>query len=150
MSLDAFITGSLVGSSRTRKPEGPIASLCLEDVVAAFLSAVAGRFGLWTGQVRLDAFESFIARTAELNAWAPRFMIPVLAWSATVAETTLAVTLIAGIGVRWAAFGSAALPAWSSSAARSLPFPRLLLVWRYAGGQGVCGIAAASIRTVKL
>jgi uncharacterized membrane protein YphA (DoxX/SURF4 family) len=85
-------------------------------IAAAFLSAVAGRFGLWTGQVRWDAFERFIARTAELNAWAPRFMIPVLAWSATVAETTLALALIAGVGVRWAAFGSAALLAWFATA----------------------------------
>jgi putative oxidoreductase len=81
-------------------------------LAAAFLNAVAGRFGLWTGQVRWESFERFIARTAELNAWAPQFMVPVLAWSATIAETTLAVTLIAGVGVRWAAFGSAVLLAW--------------------------------------
>jgi putative oxidoreductase len=85
-------------------------------IAAAFLSAVAGRFGLWTGQVRWDSFERFIERTAELNAWAPRFMMPVLAWSATIAETTLAVTLIAGVGIRWAAFGSAALLAWFGTA----------------------------------
>lgn len=85
-------------------------------IATAFLSAVAGRFGLWTGQVRWDAFERFLERTAELNAWAPRFMIPVLAWSATIAETTLALTLIAGVGVRWAAFGSAVLLAWFATA----------------------------------
>jgi putative oxidoreductase len=85
-------------------------------IAAAFLSAVAGRFGLWTGQVRWESFERFIARTAELNAWAPRFLGPVLAWSATIAETTLAVALIAGVGVRWAAFGSATLLAWFGTA----------------------------------
>jgi uncharacterized membrane protein YphA (DoxX/SURF4 family) len=85
-------------------------------IAAAFLSAVAGRFGLWSGQVRWENFERFIERTAELNAWAPRFMMPVLAWSATIAETTLAVTLIAGVGVRWAAFGSATLLAWFGTA----------------------------------
>ena len=85
-------------------------------IAAAFLSAVAGRFGLWTGQVRWESFERFIARTAELNAWAPRFMMPMLAWSATIAETTLAVTLLVGIGVRWAAFGSAMLLAWFATA----------------------------------
>lgn len=83
---------------------------------AAFLSAVAGRFGLWTGQVRWESFERFLARTAELNGWAPAFMTPVLAWSATIAETTFAVTLITGVGVRWAAFGSAALLAWFATA----------------------------------
>jgi hypothetical protein len=43
-------------------------------------------------------------------------MVPVLAWSATIAETTLAVTLIAGVGVRCAAFGSAVLLAWFATA----------------------------------
>jgi uncharacterized membrane protein YphA (DoxX/SURF4 family) len=83
---------------------------------AAFLSAAAARFGLWTGQVRWESFERFIARTAELNAWAPRFVVPVLAWSATIAETTLGAMLIAGVGIRWAAFGSAALLAWFGTA----------------------------------
>jgi uncharacterized membrane protein YphA (DoxX/SURF4 family) len=85
-------------------------------LAAAFLSAVAGRFGLWTGQVRWESFDRFLARTAELNAWAPDFLVPILAWSATVAEAALGVTLIAGIGVRWAAFGSAALLAWFATA----------------------------------
>jgi len=85
-------------------------------LAGAFLSAVAGRFGLWTGQLHWDSFERFIERTAELNAWAPRFMMPALAWSATIAETTLAVTLVAGVGIRWAAFGSAALLAWFGTA----------------------------------
>jgi putative oxidoreductase len=85
-------------------------------LAAAFLSAVAGRFGLWTGQVRWDSFERFLVRTAELNPWAPHFLVPVLAWSATIAETTLALALITGIGVRWAAFGSAVLLAWFATA----------------------------------
>ena len=85
-------------------------------LAAAFLSAVAGRFGLWTGQVRWESFDRFLARTAELNAWAPGFLVPALAWSATVVEVTLAVTLIAGIGVRWAALASAALLAWFATA----------------------------------
>ena len=85
-------------------------------IAAAFLSAVAGRFGLWTGQVRWESFERFLERTAELNQWAPRALVPVLAWSATITETTLAVTLLVGIGVRWAALGSAILLAWFATA----------------------------------
>lgn len=85
-------------------------------LAAAFLSAVAGRFGLWSGQFTGNLSENFIARTAELNAWAPRFIVPLLAWSSTVAETTFAVMLIAGVGVRWAAFGSAILLFWFASA----------------------------------
>lgn len=78
----------------------------------AFLSAVAGRFGLWRGEFSWNLSENFIARTAELNAWSPNFMIPALAWASTLAETTFAVMLIAGIGVRYAAFGSAVLMFW--------------------------------------
>jgi putative oxidoreductase len=85
-------------------------------IAAAFLSAVAGRFGLWTGQIRWDSFERFIARTGELNAWAPPAAVPLLAWAATMAETSLAVALLAGVGLRWAAFGSAALLAWFATA----------------------------------
>jgi putative oxidoreductase len=90
-------------------------------IAAAFLSAVAGRFGLWSGQIRWENFERFIARTAELNAWAPQFMMPVLAWSATIAETTLAVTLIAGVGV--AGRRLAAPPFWLGSARRCSSTP---------------------------
>lgn len=85
-------------------------------IAAAFLSAVAGRFGLWSGQFSWGLSENFITRTAELNALSPQFLIPVLAWSSTVAETTFAVLLIAGIGVRWAAFGSAILLFWFGTA----------------------------------
>lgn len=85
-------------------------------IAAAFLSAVAGRFGLWKGEFNWNLSENFIARTAELNAWSPQFLVPVLAWSSTIAETTFAVMLIAGIGVRWAAFGSAFLLFWFATA----------------------------------
>ncbi len=83
---------------------------------AAFLSAVAGRFGLWRGHLDWSAFARFIDRTAELNAFMPAAAMPLLAWTATFVETTLGVALIAGIGVRWAAFGSAALLAWFATA----------------------------------
>jgi putative oxidoreductase len=56
-------------------------------IAAAFLSAVAGRFGLWTGQVRWESFDRFQVRTAELNQWAPSVKVPILARSATNSET---------------------------------------------------------------
>lgn len=85
-------------------------------LAAGFLGAVAGRFGLWSGQFSGNLSENFLKRVAELNGWSPDFLIPVLAWSSTVAETTFAVMLIAGIGVRWAAFGSAVLLFWFATA----------------------------------
>lgn len=85
-------------------------------LAAAFISAVGGRFGLWKGEFNLNLPEWFFARTAELNPWSPQFLIPVLAWSSTILETTFALMLIAGISVRWAAFGSAFLLFWFATA----------------------------------
>ena len=83
---------------------------------AAFLSAVAGRFGLWTGHPSWASFEKFIPRVTELNPFVPASLMPIVAWAATLLETTFGVALIAGIQVRWAAFGSAALLAWFGTA----------------------------------
>jgi putative oxidoreductase len=78
-------------------------------IASAFLSAVASRFGLWQGTPGLSRFDAFIDRTAQLNFFAPPAVMPLLAWAATGLETTLALALIAGVQVRAAAFGSAAL-----------------------------------------
>jgi putative oxidoreductase len=78
----------------------------------AFLSAVAGRFGLWSGTLQWERFARFIDRTAALNGWAPAAIVPVLAWSATILETTFGIALILGLATRWVALGSAGLLAW--------------------------------------
>ncbi len=83
---------------------------------AAFLSAVAGRFGLWNGHFDWDRFVRFIERTRVLNAYMPAPLIPFLAWAATILETTFGAALIAGVQVRWAALGSAVLLAWFGTA----------------------------------
>jgi len=83
---------------------------------AAFLSAVAARFGLWRGTFGLDSFPRFLRFTAEVNAFMPAATIPYLAWAATLAETTLGIALIAGFRLRWAALGSAILLAVFGSA----------------------------------
>lgn len=85
-------------------------------LAAAFLSAVAGRFGLWRGHLDWSAFGRFITRTSELNAFMPPFAMPFLAWGATITETTLAISLLAGFRLRWVALGSAALLAWFGTA----------------------------------
>jgi putative oxidoreductase len=76
---------------------------------AAFLSAVASRFGIWDGEPGLSRFPGFVEYTAEVNAFMPAAVIPFLAWAATVAETSLGVALITGLGLRWVALASAAL-----------------------------------------
>jgi uncharacterized membrane protein YphA (DoxX/SURF4 family) len=82
----------------------------------AFLSAVAGRFGVWDRSVDWAHFERFIRRTAEVNAFMPGFTIPFLAWAATAAEITCGVALIVGFQVRLAALASAALLALFATA----------------------------------
>jgi uncharacterized membrane protein YphA (DoxX/SURF4 family) len=80
---------------------------------AAFLSAVADRFGLWgapgAAHVAWGDFSHFIEYTARVNSFAPRVSIPLLAWSATIAELALGIWLLTGVALRWAAYLSAAL-----------------------------------------
>jgi hypothetical protein len=87
---------------------------------AAFLSAVASRFGLWQHEPAMKRFAGFLQRTAELNSFMPAATVPLLAWSATLLETALGIALIvSGLmtfsprgraeWIRWVAWGSAAL-----------------------------------------
>jgi uncharacterized membrane protein YphA (DoxX/SURF4 family) len=76
---------------------------------AAFLSAVADRFGLWGKYGGWGNFGNFTRYTAQVNSFAPASAIPLLAWAATVAETFLGIALIVGLWPRWAAFGSSLL-----------------------------------------
>ena len=76
---------------------------------AAFLSAVAARFGLWGARSSWKNFGDFERYTAEVCAFMPAATIPFLAWSATIAETAFGVALIAGFRLRWSALGAAGL-----------------------------------------
>jgi len=89
-------------------------------VGAAFLSAVASRFGLWRGEPGMKLSPNFIHRTAELNFFMPASIIPLLAWCATILEITLGLALIVSgvLGLtstrrpqwtRWIAIGAAIL-----------------------------------------
>jgi putative oxidoreductase len=77
---------------------------------AAFLSGIADRFGLWWGRnVGYGNFAGFVAYTAKVNAFMPASTIPVLAWTATVAEFTLGILLILGVWPRLVALASSLL-----------------------------------------
>jgi putative oxidoreductase len=76
---------------------------------AAFLSAVASRFGLWEGHVSLERFGSFMRYTADVNSFMPGWTIPFLAWAATGAELGLGIALLTGIWLRPTALASALL-----------------------------------------
>ena len=83
---------------------------------AAFLSAVADRFGLWGKYGGWGNFSNFTRYTAQVNSFMPAFTIPFLAWAATAAELTLGILLILGVWQRWVALGAALLLAWFGTA----------------------------------
>ena len=76
---------------------------------AAFLSAVAARFGIWGENTGPDCFKHFIEYTAEVNSFMPALTIPFLAWAETIAEAFLGITLLLGIWGRFVALVAAGL-----------------------------------------
>jgi len=83
---------------------------------AAFLSAVASRFGLWDKTLDLKHFANFMEYAAEVNSFLPKAMIPFVAWAATVAETSCGILLILGLWPRWVSLASAILLAMFGTA----------------------------------
>lgn len=81
---------------------------------AAFLSAVAARFGLWDH--REHPFAQFVRYTGQVNSFMPAFTVPFLAIAATVAETSLGLALLAGIKIEWTALAAAILLAMFGTA----------------------------------
>jgi uncharacterized membrane protein YphA (DoxX/SURF4 family) len=73
----------------------------------SFLSAVADRFGLWGAygnpNVVWGEFSRFVAYMGKLNSFAPKALIPALAWAATFAEVLLGLALVLGLFTRVAA-----------------------------------------------
>lgn len=63
---------------------------------ATFLCVVGSRFGIWQGEPGMKSFPSFLQRTAQLNFFMPAASIPFLAWSATILEIALGLTLVLG------------------------------------------------------
>ncbi len=80
---------------------------------AAFISAVADRFGLWgepgAEGVAWGAWRPFVEYVALLNWFMPDFTIPFLAWTATIAELCIAVGLIIGWQLKWFALAAGLL-----------------------------------------
>jgi uncharacterized membrane protein YphA (DoxX/SURF4 family) len=79
----------------------------------AFLSAVADRFGLWGGpgqpNVSWGDFAHFQVYAAQVNAFLPHQLIPLVAWAATILEAVLGFSLIVGLCTRAAALASGGL-----------------------------------------
>src|SRR3954453_22726512 len=71
---------------------------------ASFLSAVADRFGLWgpygAKKVSWGNFAHFVEYTGAVTSLFPSSLTISFAWTATVAETILGISLIAGFKIR--------------------------------------------------
>src|SRR5262245_5054635 len=82
-------------------------------IAAGLLTSVSDRFGLWgppgSTNTAWGGFQQFAAYTAQLNPWAPAALIQPLAWFVTAAETILGLTLVVGLGTRYAALASGVL-----------------------------------------
>lgn len=76
---------------------------------SAFLSAVASRFGLWTGTFDLKHFATFLDYAREVLAFVPARAVPFLVWTATACETTLGILLIVGAWPRIVSISAAVL-----------------------------------------
>lgn len=76
-------------------------------LAAGFLSAVASRSGLWG--LRSSGWKNFLDYTAQVNAFAPKSIIPAIAVTATVAETVLGLLLLVGYKTSYASFGAGIL-----------------------------------------
>src|SRR5690606_770397 len=88
-----------------------VASLLLRlGLGVTLLSAVADRFGLWSGEfLSWENWSSFLDYAAAVNSFAPESLIPFLAISATTLEIIFGLLLIMGYKTRWAALGTAVL-----------------------------------------
>jgi putative oxidoreductase len=80
---------------------------------AAFLSAVADRFGLWgppaNPNVSWGDMAHFMVYAGKVNSFLPAKVIPAVGWVATVAEIVFGLGLLTGKATRWFALGSGIL-----------------------------------------
>jgi putative oxidoreductase len=83
---------------------------------AAFLSAVAGRFGLWDRTFDLKHFANFLEYAGEVLSFMPKATVPYLAWAATVCEASLGILMILGLWPQWISASSAILLAMFGTA----------------------------------
>jgi uncharacterized membrane protein YphA (DoxX/SURF4 family) len=82
-------------------------------LAAAFLSAVADRFGIWgppgAESVAWGSVPKYEEYVALLNWFLPASMISPVGWAATIAEVAIAIGLLVGWQLRWFALAAGAL-----------------------------------------
>lgn len=124
--LKSLTFGDILRSSRGEpvlklQPAGQSGSMVLDLVSVgsrlalgtSFVLSVCDRLGFYGKPgdrgVSWGTFEHFLAYTAEVNSFAPSWMVPYLGTVASAMELLFGVTLILGLALRWAAFGTAAM-----------------------------------------
>lgn len=89
-------------------------------LAAAFLSAVADRLGFWgppdSPGIAWGNIARYEAYVAKLNWFVSPTLVPILGWTATVAEVLIAIGLIVGWQLRWVALAAALLLATFATA----------------------------------
>jgi putative oxidoreductase len=82
-------------------------------LAVTLLSAVADRFGLWgppgSPRAAWGDWAHFVAYCGVLNSFAPKALIPALAWIATGFEIVFGVGLLIGYKLEYVAYGAAGL-----------------------------------------
>lgn len=82
-------------------------------LAAAFLSAVADRFGVWgppgSEGVAWGSVPKYEEYVALLNWFLPQSLISPIGWAATIAEVAIAIGLIVGWQLRWFALAAGVL-----------------------------------------
>jgi putative oxidoreductase len=76
-------------------------------LATGFLSAVASRLGFWGSHS--SGWAGFLEYTKSINSFLPSSWIPFLAIMSTVLETGLAILLLIGYRIKWAALGASVL-----------------------------------------
>lgn len=108
-----MVTRTPLGGLNARAGRRAGVLLARVALAAGFLSAVADRFGIWgppgAPHVAWGDFPHFLEYARTINPYCPAAIIPLVGWTATVAEVALAVALLAGVYLRQAAFLSGCL-----------------------------------------
>jgi len=89
-------------------PNGKLLLACFfarTALAASFLSAVADRLGLWgvpgSPGVAWGHVQNYEGYVATLNWFLPQPAVPVLGWTASIAEVVIAIGLLVGWKLKW-------------------------------------------------
>jgi putative oxidoreductase len=123
-------------------------------LAVTLLSAVADRFGVWgpygSPRASWGDWAHFVAYCGVLNSFAPRALVPALAWISTGLEIGFGVALLIGYKLEYVAYGSAGLFAlfalamtWSLGIKQPLNYS----VFADAGGALLLGALASVVNS---